>query len=241
MLVMDISSKHSRILSLTPELVALCHRDMDDPGPNSKYSYLKDADYEQAVARLMDEKPAGPLWLFAYGSLIWKPEFEAEESLLGLAEGWHRSFCMQIERFRGTPEQPGLMMALDTGGACEGVLLRLSEQDLAQQLHQLLRREIGSHEGMESVRWIDVQTARAKIRALVFYAHPAQLDYFVSTLPLEQVAKTLARACGHWGSGAEYLFQTVSKLDEYGIHDENLWELQRLVAAEIEDLCCRSG
>ena len=230
---MDDVSKIVRKLSLTPELVALCHRDVVDPGPEAKYDYFVDADYAKAVERLLKERPKGPFWLFAYGSLIWKPEFPTEENLLGVADGWHRAFCLRLERYRGSVEQPGLMMALDTGGRCEGVLLRLSEQDVASQLDLLLQREIGSHEALESVRWIDVQSAQGVVRALVFYAHPAHLDYYVNSLPLELVAHILARACGHWGSGAQYLHQTVSKLEEFGIHDENLWKLQELVAEEI--------
>ena len=126
------------------------------------------------------------------------------------------------------------MMALDRGGRCEGVLLRVSEQDLASQLYLLLQREVGSHEALESVRWIDVQSAQGLVRALAFYAHPAHLDHYVNALPLEQVAHILVRACGHWGSGAQYLHQTVSKLEDFGIHDENLWKLQELVAEEIQ-------
>ena len=228
----DGDSKIVRKLSLTPELVALCHRDVIDPGPEAGYDYFVGADYEKIVTRLLKERPDGPFWIFGYGSLIWKPEFPTVESLLGVAEGWHRSFCLHMERYRGTPEQPGLMMALDTGGRCKGVLLRLSEQDLASQLDLLLQREVGSHEALESMRWIDVQSMQGVIRALVFYAHPAHLDYYVN-LPLEKVAHILARACGHWGSGAQYLHQTVSKLEDFGIHDENLWKLQELVAEEI--------
>jgi hypothetical protein len=112
---MESISKSFRQMSLTPELVALCHRDVVDPGPEAKYDYFVDADYAKAVERLLKERPKGPFWLFAYGSLIWKPEFPTEESLVGVAEGWHRSFCLHLERFRGSPEQPGLMMALDTG------------------------------------------------------------------------------------------------------------------------------
>ena len=231
---MESHLKTVRKLSLTEELVALCHRDIADPGPDTKRDYFVDADYEKAVERLLSERPEGPFWLFAYGSLIWKPEFPTEEILLAVADGWHRAFCLQLKRDRGSPEQPGLMMALDTGGRCEGVLLRLSEQDLASQLDLLLQREVGSDEQLESVRWIDVQSDQGPVRALVFYANLAHLDYYVNALPLEQVAHILARACGHWGSGAQYLHQTVSKLEEFGIHDENLWKLQELVAEEIQ-------
>ena len=238
---MDGAQKSARKLSLTAELVALCHRDVADPGPEAKYDYFVAADYAKAVERLLKERPAGPFWLFAYGSLIWKPEFPTEESLVGVAEGWHRSFCLHLERWRGSPEQPGLMMALDRGGRCEGVLLRMSEQDLASQLDLLLQREVGSHEALESIRWIDVQTARGLDSSAGLLAHPAHLDYYVNALPLEQVAHTLARACGHWGSGAQYLHQTVSKLEEFGIHDENLWKLQKLVAEEIQRLKFTAG
>jgi cation transport protein ChaC len=112
----------------------------------------------------------------------------------------------------------------------------MAEQDLASQLDLLLQREIGSHEALESVRWINVQSAQGLIRALVFYAHPAHLNYYVNAQPLEEAARILARACGHWGSGAQYLHQTVSKLEDFGIHDENLWKLQELVAEEIQSL-----
>ena len=84
-----------RTMSLTPELVALCHRAMDDPGPNRRLAYLDDADYAAMVDTMLAGRPTGePLWLFAYGSLIWKPEIEHDEELVAAAHGWHRSFCL---------------------------------------------------------------------------------------------------------------------------------------------------
>jgi glutathione-specific gamma-glutamylcyclotransferase len=79
--------------------------------------------------------------LFAYGSLIWKPEIEHVEERAGSVRGWHRSFCLRQTRWRGTKEQPGLMMALDRGGQCRGVLYRLPDTDLEGQLGKLFRRE----------------------------------------------------------------------------------------------------
>ncbi len=66
--------------------------------------------------------PGKPTQLFAYGSLIWKPEIEHKAEQTGVARSWHRAFCLRQHRFRGTPDQPGLMMALDRGGQCSGVL-----------------------------------------------------------------------------------------------------------------------
>ncbi len=221
-------------MRLTAELVARCHRVVADPGPEPKYDYFGDDDYVRATAAVLAGKPDGPLWLFAYGSLIWKTEFPTVETRRAVAHGWQRMFSMRIERFRGTPEQPGYMMCLDNDGDCEGVALRLSDNDPSIQINKLLYREIGSHEALESVRWIDVQTAEGSLRALVFYARPHLLDFYSENRPLADVAHGLARACGHWGSGAEYLFNTVSNLEALGIHDANLWRLQELVAQEIE-------
>jgi cation transport protein ChaC len=88
---------------------------------------------------------------------------------------------------------------------------------------------------MSGIRWIPVDTEQGRLRALVFWAGPTGLDITVN-LPLPEVARILARACGHLGSGAGYLYNTVSHLREYGIRDRNLWRLQEMVAAEIRSL-----
>jgi glutathione-specific gamma-glutamylcyclotransferase len=104
-------------MALTPDLVAQVHRVLDDPGPNPNWVYHSEEDYDAVVQTLLTSRPDGPdTWLFAYGSLIWKPEMEHVEIRKGTARGWHRSFCFRIMRFRGTTHQPGLMMSLDRGG-----------------------------------------------------------------------------------------------------------------------------
>jgi cation transport protein ChaC len=222
-------------MALTAQLVARCERIEPDPGPEEGYSTFTEEEYDVAAAALLERKPPGPLWIFAYGSLIWKPAFDAVEHRRATAYGWHRAFCLELTRWRGSPQQPGLMMGLDRGGCCDGLIYRLPDGDHVKQLCRLLRREIGGEEEMRTVRWITVETERGKQRALTFWAGPAGLDYNVR-LPLARVAQILARACGHIGSGADYLFQTVSKLEELGIRDRNLWRLQQLVAAEIRQM-----
>jgi cation transport protein ChaC len=223
-------------MRLTRELAALCHREVAEPPPHPKYDYFTDADYDAAIAAIHSGKPPGPFWLFAYGSLIWKPEFPAAERRRAVAHGWQRAFSMEIDSYRGTAEQPGYMMCLDRGGACEGVVLRLEESDCESHIRKLLVRELGSHEALESVRWIEVVTAEGPLTALTFYAAPHRLDYYRENRPLDQIVHGLARACGHWGSGADYLLNTVLHLQELGIHDDGLWHLQDRVAEEIERL-----
>jgi len=222
-------------MALTAELVMRCHRSEPDPGPNPQYTYFTDRDYDTAATMFLQQKPMDALWIFAYGSLIWKPACDTVEHRRATAYGWHRAFSLELTRWRGSAEQPGLMLALERGGSCDGMVYRLSPTDEAKQLGRLIRREVGGHEALRAVRWITVDTGRGKLRALAFWAGPRGLDRNVR-LPLARVAQILARACGHVGSGAEYLFQTVAKLEELGIRDRNLWRLQQLVAEEILSL-----
>lgn len=223
-------------MRLTPGLVALCHREVEDAGPIPNIVPLRDEDFRPAALKILEGRGKGPVWLFAYGSLIWKPEVPHEELKRATAQGWHRAFSMRILRYRASLDQHGYMMCLDPGGQCEGVVLRLPEQGIAGLIEKLLRREVSRRAGLEAVRWIDVETAVGPLRALTFYAGPAELDSYAANRPLSEVAHGLARACGHWGSGADYLYNTVSHLEQLGIHDEGLWRLQELVAAEIEGL-----
>ena len=135
-------------------------------------------------------------------------------------------------RWRGSVDQPGLMLALKRGGCCDGVAFRLPAEDPVGQIEKLLRREIDGPDQLSGVRWIRLATADGPISALAFWAAPTGLDFIVD-LPLTQVAGMLARACGHLGSGAAYLYNTVTHLEAMGIHDSGLWRLQELVAIEI--------
>lgn len=226
---------HSRKMSLTPDLVALCHHDVTDPGPDGRFTPITDEQYRTLAQTLEHESHGEPLWVFAYGSLIWKPEFEAVDRKRATAFGWHRSFCLHINRWRGSHEQPGLMMALERGGRCDGVIYRLPDDDRAAQIERMLRREVSAYENIDAVRWLPVKSESGPCRALGFWVG-ATGERIVSKQPLEQVAGILARACGHFGSCAEYLYNTVSHLEDFGIHDRNLWRLQHLVAEEIRSI-----
>jgi glutathione-specific gamma-glutamylcyclotransferase len=231
----------ARQMALTPDLVAQVHRVLEDPGPNPSWVYHSEEDYDAVVQTLLTSRPDGPdTWLFAYGSLIWKPEVEHVEIRKGTARGWHRSFCFRIVRFRGTKGQPGLMMSLDQGGQCQGVLFRLSPENLEVQLGKLVRREITVKPPNNLPQWISVATESGSVRALAFIIN-RKSQFYVGKLSAEEVAEVLARACGHWGSGAEYLYNTVTYLEQHGIHDRGLWRLQELVAGKIdENGGCRS-
>src|SRR5215217_7607181 len=100
-------------MALTPDLVAEVHRVLEDPGPDPNLVYHSQEDYDAVVGHLLAaHSPSDDLWLFAYGSLIWKPEIDYSEERMGVARGWHRAFRLRITRWRATTDEPGLMMGL---------------------------------------------------------------------------------------------------------------------------------
>ena len=223
--------KHA--LALTEELTAHTRRPIQDPGPVPGLPYLTDHDYDAVVRDTLARAGRDGLWLFAYGSLLWKPACEVVRTVDAVAYGWHRSFCITLLSHRGTPEVPGLMMALDRGGQCRGQAFHLDAGRLEPSLHALFRRELVLKPPVNVPRWLAVQTERGSVRALGFVVDRRHRLYR-GGLSLESVAQTLSQAAGHWGSGAEYLRETVVHLESLGIQDRNLWRLQAMVARRIE-------
>jgi cation transport protein ChaC len=224
-----------RTLTLTAAHVAKVQRIEPDEGPRADDVEMDDEDYLHWSNELLKHFDEGPLRVFAYGSLLWKPEFEFVKQERATLVGWHRSFCLKIERWRGTRTLPGLMMALDRGGSCNGIMFELPMENRREQLSRLLMREMSSKPSENTPRILRVNGTSQSCKAVAFTCNPGGNRY-AGKLPLSDVAVILARAAGHWGSGAEYLFNTVSHLEQLGIQDRNLWELQKLVAAEIEAL-----
>lgn len=221
-----------RVMALGPAHVAKVAREVPKTAHVSRLTKLTDADMVAAAGRLVGQMAGGPFWVFAYGSLIWRPDFEHVEARRGVVHGWRRSFCLRILNWRATPEQPGLMLALQRGGACVGIAYRMPEDDPQGRMLRLLRREISYHEDLDWLRWVTVRAPEGKVRALVFYCAP-EGDSDVERLTRDEQAKRLALAVGHVGSCAEYLYNTVSHLEALGIRDRYLWELQARAAAEI--------
>ena len=193
---------------------------------------MPEEDYEHAVREILAQAPPEGIWLFAYGSLLWKPECELGASRAAMVRGWHRAFCIRMLRFRGTVARPGLMMALDRGGQCRGMVFRLGA-DARGSLHKLLRRELVIKPPPQRVHWLAAETADGPVRAIAFVANRLS-DRYVGKLAHDEVADVVATAAGSWGSCAQYLHETVARLEELGIHDRNLWRLQQLVAERLQ-------
>jgi cation transport protein ChaC len=225
-----MGAERQRVLRLTAELVARTHRVLEDPGPPPGRVPMTQEDYDGSLTQILScLPPERDVWIFACGSLIWNPACASVERRPADVRGWHRSFCFHILRFRGSPERPGLMMGLDRGGLCRGIAYRIPRADAWSELSKLWRREMTMKPSANVPRVVKADLEDESVPAIAFVVdrgHPA----YAGRLPLEAVAETLATACGHWGSCAEYLLNTIVKLEEHGIRDRNLWRLQSLVA-----------
>ena len=226
-----------RRMRLTEHHVAKVRREIADPGFQPVASNARpatDAAYAAVVDGIIAGAPQGDFWVFAYGSLIWNPDFDYDERRIALARGWRRAFCLGWDhRFRGSRETPGLMLALDRGGQCTGVVHRLPGADIEANMHRLIRREMSMVPSAFPPRWIGVDTEAGRLTALTFAIDRGSGRY-IGGLDVDAIADVLSTACGFRGSMAEYLFSTVSHLEELGIHDRHLWRLQELVAERIE-------
>ena len=225
-------------MSETPRLteahVRLVHRDIADAGPDPAQKHFSEEDYIQHLKEFLGERPEGPVAVFSYGSLIWRPVFTPVRAIRATAVGWHRSFCLHMVRWRGNRDWPGLMMQIDRGGHCEGVIQEIASEGEIEILLALWRREMTVKPPGNLPRWIDVSFDGRHGRAIAFTANPESPNYAGGLTP-ETIAKRVAFACGHWGSNAEYLWQTITALERHGIHDPYLWDLQERVAREIEE------
>ncbi len=223
-----------RTMRLTPELVARI-APFAGGSPKLPSTPPSDADYDELIRETLAAAPStDDVWLFAYGSLIWKPACEFAERRVGLARGWHRSFCLGWDKwFRGSEQQSGIMMSLDRGGQCMGVAYRLPPDAVEANLGRLLRREMRVKPHSHLPRWVSVYTEKGPLRGITFAINRSGPRY-LSGLSVEEVADALAVAVGPMGSMADYLYSTVSHLEALGIRDRHLWRLQELVAERIE-------
>ena len=222
-------------IRLTQELVNRLPCRVDDPGPMAR-ALVPDEYYGRVGADILARVGEGPLWVFAFGSILWKRRFAVVEERAALVRGWHRKFCLGPDtRYRGNPDQPGVMLSLDRGGQCRGMVLRMDCTGRAVALDDLLRNE-----PPEPPVWVRAMTPLGEVRAMAF-ATSTGFEGYCGGICEGEIADRLASAVGMWGSMAEYLFNTVSHLEAMGIRDAYLWRMQGLVAERLARLPLGTG
>lgn len=171
-----------------------------------------------------------PLWVFAYGSLMWNAGFAVRETQAARLHGFHRAFCIYSEHYRGTPEKPGLILGLLAGGSCRGLAHRLPAKDYDRVRRYLWTREI-ENDGVyvEEIREIHLADGRT-VQSLVYLADRAHRQ-FAGKLPLTKALKLVRQGKGATGTNIEYVRNTLSHLRELGLRDRNLEELAKKAGA----------
>ena len=196
-------------------------------GPNTRF--MTDAERAAQIQSVLASAPRRKrIWVFGFGSLIWNPAFEFAERRTARIYGLHRQFCLWARAGRGSPERPGLMLSLESGGSCAGVAYRLAEGSEKTELDVLWRREMLTMAYRPI--WSTARTSEGVEPVIVFSAN-RQHERYVSGLDQATVAHYLATGTGPLGRCCDYLFDTVEHLRQLGIRDRRLEALETLVRA----------
>lgn len=195
--------------------------------------HLAVADTQRCPARMLEMAKLrwggeSDLWVFGYASLIWRPEFDFTELRRAKVHGWHRSLKMWSRINRGSPECPGLVFALLSGGSCHGVVFRVPRRDGHEVLATLWQREMVT--AVYDPRWLHCQTAQGPVRALAFTLSRSSPS-FTGDLTEAQYRTIFSDACGRFGTTLDYARQTLDSLHSRGIADVALQRLLQHAAA----------
>ncbi|HEY2818025.1 MAG TPA: gamma-glutamylcyclotransferase [Casimicrobiaceae bacterium] len=197
---------------------------------------LTDEQLSASLTETLAKKPKGAgWWVFAYGSLLWNPLFPVAEARAATIHGLHRRFCLHSLASRGTPDQPGLVLALEPGGICKGVAYRLPSPLALDELHLLWRREMVV--GAYRPRWVQARAGERRIAALTFVVRRDHMQY--AHLSDDEQARIIAQACGAFGSSCDYLMRTRAALASHAIIDAYLERLARDV--QLRQLTCAAS
>jgi cation transport protein ChaC len=162
------------------------------------------------------------LWVFAYGSLMWRPGFDYDEMAPAKLSGAHRSLCIYSVVHRGTRSKPGLVLGLDAGGCCHGVAFRATAAKAVETLCRLRKRELVTnvyHERMRSVTLLD--GSRHAVRALCYVVDRSHHQY-AGVLPLDRQAEIVRNSRGQSGRNIEYVLNTAAHLRDFDVSDAAL-------------------
>ena len=190
------------------------------PAPPPASSFLRWTEQERLASlqtALKDWVPGQDLWIFGYGSLIWRPEFDFIEQRAASLQGYHR----------GTPEIPGLVFGLEQSGACQGMVFKIPSQNVEPTFDAVWKREMGT--GAYLPRWLNCETQQGAVAAMAFVIDQNGPAY-VKQPPEDDLVDIICRAHGTYGSCFDYVTQTAVSLKAAGICDEQLANLtERLI------------
>ncbi len=176
----------------------------------------------------------GDLWVFGYGSLMWRPGFDYLERHQARIAGYHRAFCVYSHVHRGTPERPGLVLGLSPGGSCRGMIYRVDAAKADETVEYLRAREQVTEVYREArVAALRLPDGQRITGALTYVVDPSH-EQFAGRLDFETQVRLIARGVGQSGANPDYLEGTVMHLREMGIRDRGLESLHDAVQGAVQ-------
>jgi cation transport protein ChaC len=171
------------------------------------------------------ENLEGDLWVFGYGSLMWRPGFDFLEKVPARLIGEHRALCVYSFDHRGTPERPGLVLGLDRGGACRGIAYRVAASLRGDTIAYLRGREQTTNVYREVMRsvWLNNEP-RERVSALTYVADRGHVQY-AGRLPLAEQLRIVQQGHGRSGNNRDYVLSTVKAIEAEGFRDDPLHQL----------------
>src|SRR3954469_3733390 len=182
------------------------------------------------------EPTQNDLWVFAYGSLMWKPGFDFVERVPARLIGEHRALCVYSFVHRGTPEKPGLVLGLDRGGACRGIAFRVAEKNRSAVVAYLREREQVTSVYREVKRsvWLENE-ARQRVSALAYVVDRGHVQY-AGRLSLAEQLRNVQQGHGRSGANREYVISTVKAIEAEGFRDTQLHQLSLMLHDDARSL-----
>ncbi|MDQ7249850.1 gamma-glutamylcyclotransferase [Dongia sedimenti] len=190
-------------------------------------AYYSVIDQELIESRRVKLTPGAELRVFGYGSLMWRPDFPYIDIVPATLHGYHRAFCIRSTHYRGTRENPGLVLGLDRGGMCHGRMFRVKPEHAAEVAEALHQREMVT--GVYEPRWLKVRLEDGGIATALAYVADRKHPQYAGKLEIPEIARRIRLAIGRTGSNVEYLRNTVLHLEEMGIHEGVLHRVLRQV------------
>jgi cation transport protein ChaC len=166
------------------------------------------------------------LWIFGYGSLIWKPDFDYAERRPAKVHGWHRALKMWSRINRGTPECPGLVFGMLSGGSCQGMVFRIPKQHGRDVLTRLWSREMIT--AVYDPKWLACNTSHGPVKALAFTLSRKSPSH-TGVLTGDQYRRIFEDATGTYGTTHDYVTRTLEELQRHNIRDRALERLLGLI------------
>jgi cation transport protein ChaC len=164
----------------------------------------------------------GDLWVFGYGSLMWRPGFDALERVPAKLIGMHRALCVFSFVHRGTPERPGLVLGLDRGGMCRGIAFRVAAAARDETIAYLREREQVTSVYLETMRRIELDDeAQRQVRALCYTVDRGHVQY-AGRLTVDESVHYVRQGHGRSGNNRDYVLETVRALEALGYRETEL-------------------